>query len=129
MSYEFSEQYWTEYNNFLFLIKNIVEKNDYKKQFDSPSYLIETWKEIVESGYNYNFSVYDWQNDISIRNIIELILNDDNIKKLEYFYSNFKTQIESIDNELLKITFDFNNQNLLNENWWLNRDLINGYDN
>jgi hypothetical protein len=50
-------------------------------------------------------------------------------EKIEYFYSNFKTQIESIDSELLKITCDSNNQNLLNKNWWLNRDLINGYDN
>ncbi len=85
MSYEFSETYWTDYNQFLLLVKQILENNDYQKQFDSPSFLIESWKEIVESGNKYSFSVYDWQNDISIRNLIELILNEESIKKIEFF--------------------------------------------
>ncbi|MEY5048904.1 MAG: hypothetical protein RLZZ175_2263 [Bacteroidota bacterium] len=103
MSYEFSETYWSDYNQFLLLVKQILDKNECQKQFESPSLLIETWKEIVDSGHNYSFSVYDWQTDISIRNLIELILNEESIKKIEYFYSpDFRKLLVIILNNLLK---------------------------
>ena len=109
MNYEYSDTYWSDYKRFLFLIERIV-KREYStdsRLFDlykSPNAIIDDWKNVVKSGREYNFTLFEWDDEISIRELIEQILNDEEIKKLDYFYNNFNARVSEIDSELRSIT-------------------------
>lgn len=132
MNYEFSDKYWEDYKNFLLLIEEQVRTEYYSDSrlfelYKSPNSIIDDWKETVESGKDYHFTIFEWDNEISVRELIEKILNNEEIKKLEYFYQNFKDQIEEIDEELKRISIvDFERPHC--KNWWEKKVLKGGED-
>jgi hypothetical protein len=132
MNYEYSDAYWSDYKVFISLIEKIVKKNysaDSRafELYKSPNALIENWQETVESGKDYHFTLFEWDDEISVRELIENILNNEQIKQLEYFYTDFNARVNKIDSEFRSITFDdFERPHC--KNWWEKRILKGGED-
>ena len=132
MEYENSEKYWNDYKEFLKLIEEFVSKiyihnNNLIDLYKSPNFLIENWKETVQSGEDYHFTIFEWDDEISVRGTIENILQNDDIMKLDYFYNNFKRQVENIDKHFMQITID-GVERTGPINWWEKRILRGGQD-
>lgn len=132
MNYEFSDKYWEDYKNFLLLIEEQV-RFEYRSDsrlielYKSPNSIIEDWKETVDSGKDYHFTIFEWDNEISVRGLIEKIINNEELKRLEFFYQKFKARVEEIDEELKRISLDdFERPHW--ENWWEKKVLKGGED-
>ncbi|WP_018343234.1 hypothetical protein [Cytophaga aurantiaca] len=131
MNYEYSDTYWDDYKQFIQLFKDVMmsKYSDTRsiQMYHSPNTIIEVWGQVVGAAEYYPWSIYDWWDDLSVRDAVEFILTNEKIKSFEYFYDNFKKQIEDIDNKLLNISFEFSVL-AFHKNWWERRILKYGQD-
>lgn len=68
-----------------------------------PVRLIETWRSFVEQCRNgYHMCIYEYDNDISIREAIQLVIDNDNLKKYRE-YGIFCETIFAIDQKFREL--------------------------
>lgn len=87
------------------------------RKFSSYLKVIEAWDSFVqdcESGYEMN--LYEYDNDLSIRGLIQKILSESALKKYPLYFD-FKTQIDVIDARL-KAMFSTKNFRIEKKTWW-----------
>ncbi|MDX2047132.1 MAG: hypothetical protein SFU87_10115 [Chitinophagaceae bacterium] len=82
-----------------------------------PGELIEMWEGFVnECSSGYEMNIYEYENDLSVRNVIETILTSNELKVYpEYF--NFKESIQTIDNSFKKLLSEKYSRND-RISWW-----------
>lgn len=72
----------------------------------SPFDLLDIWDGVVsdmETGYNFN--IYEYDNDVSVRRTIQLILESNILRKYPE-YEGFKEKVASIDERFRRILSD-----------------------
>lgn len=126
MQNENTQQYQDDHEKFYCRVNQIVRNGYISESFidhyKTPDLILKAWKDAVESGVNYDHTIFEWDNDISIRGLIEMMILDEELKKITHWYNDFKIEIEKIDLELKKITLnEFERPNC--QNWWEKRVL------
>ena len=99
-----------------------IQRKEGRRMMLAHDELIEGWREFVElCSYGYPMNIYEYENDLSIRNVIEKVLLSQNLKQyLQYF--EFAEKINSIDLEFKTLL----NDGFVMEgrvNWW-NRSVL-----
>ena len=103
---ELFEHYVNEYNNF--------HGTDYPT---SPATIMDYWEETIEEGEEgYEETVWDWDEALSVRHIIQFILDRQNLYKNQYFL-NFKNKIKELDQRLINLSVE-PDVNLNEKEWW-----------
>lgn len=93
--------------------------------FESPEYVIEKWRNLVEEMKNGYLGIQiDLENDLDIiREPIQTFLVDPELNRLEA-HKSFRESIENLDSEFLKISFEHPRWKKENDfRWWKNRIL------
>ncbi|MCL7752442.1 hypothetical protein MPF13_01625 [Polaribacter sp. Z022] len=84
--------------------------------------LINMWEQFTEEcieGYGWN--IYEYDNDVSIRELIELVISNEKLK-LSKEHKYFKKKIHNIDDKLKLLFFDEVKRNT-GKFWW-NRGIL-----
>ncbi|MEM8940117.1 MAG: hypothetical protein AAGC64_12295 [Bacteroidota bacterium] len=97
-------------------VNNILMKSGWQRLM-TPKELLNAWAQFVdECCTGYEMSIYEYDNDLSVRNAIEKILSEDNLSNYPGF-QRFKESVLSIDNTFKKLLlsgFERDNQS----SWW-----------
>jgi hypothetical protein len=89
-------------------------KEKFKKEY-APTQVIEVWRELVDACIEgYSYSVFDFSNDLFVRELVEFGLTEGNLSKYEE-HQTFKQKIKEIDDDFLKIIRE---STYPKDQWW-----------
>lgn len=105
-------------------VKKILNKSGWQGESKSGT-LVEMWEGFVsECSKGYAYNIYEYENDLSVRNAIERILSSNELESyLEYF--NFKNKILELD-QLFKALLSDRYFIEDRKTWWEKGILIKG---
>src|SRR6266487_3196479 len=107
---------------FAYKVKVILE-NEKWNRYSSPNQLLEAWNQFVdECELGYDMGIYEYDNDLSVRNIIEKILQDEALSKFEE-YEYFKKEIFKIDERFRKLLSK--EKKRTDKRFWWERGILN----
>jgi len=90
----------------------------------SPFKLLDIWQSFADSlNHGYQMSIYEYDNDLSVRDAIDLILKTENLKQYPE-YESFQSSVEDIDRKFKSMLSDkqFRTDKTL---WWQRGILMN----
>ena len=121
MNYRDSNRYKKSYEEFVQAAKESLPDALYSEGFTRSSDLASLWLKTVESGKFYSGSLFDWDKEVSIREQIEAVLENQKLKELE-FYGFFMQEIEKADERFREISVEIS-QRKGRTYWWERRIL------
>ena len=97
-------------------MNNILIKSGWQRLL-TPQEILNAWAQFVdECCIGYKMSIYEYDNDLSVRDAIEKILTEDRLSNYPDFQV-FKKSVLSIDNTFKKLLLsDFDRDN--KSSWW-----------
>lgn len=102
-------------------VKTILEDRKWRAK-KTPHGLLDMWEGFVKScEAGYSMGIYEYDNDLSVRNVIELVLQNDTLKNYAE-YKNFIQNVFIIDSKFKKLLSNefFRSEK---EHWW-NRGVL-----